>query len=204
VKIALLLITVGLAASGQDSSPTVKGHRVGESFNEYLSIAKGSPENAARTLTDCAALLNDRKLRKKRESEVDGCLKITKIADGQTALIQDGLNGFMFVSKKLVMVKLTIMEPFDKVKRDLVEKYGPPDKEEEVRYQNGFGAVFVHPRATWEKRPDVMVEVSEDAKPVVEGTPNFPTIYPITVNIMDQSWAKSLTEKEQKQPNSID
>jgi hypothetical protein len=215
---AAVLVLAGFA-SGQESSPLVKGHRIGETFNDYLTVAKGSTENAARALTDCGTLVSDRKNQKRYlsgpptfhldewfgfQTEFDGCLQLAKAVEGQKALIQDGLNGFMFVARKLVMIRLTILEDFGKVKGDLTQKYGPPDREEQVRYQNGFGAVYLHPRVTWERRADVTIRAEEDAHPVAEGVPGIRKIYPITVDIADWTWAQSLVTEEENRPSSIE
>jgi len=193
----------------------VKGHRIGESFSDYMIIEKGSAEEASRTLADCVALLNNRKERHKRESEAETCSQMAKIADCETVLLGGliALRHSQFASQKLVMMRLTIPDDFAKVKRDLVEKYGPPDNEEQVRYQNGFGAIFLHPRATWVKRADVVVVASEDAIPMSTlllgqaghdlEKAGVSEMNATTVEITDRTWAESSVEKERNRPSSL-
>lgn len=129
---------------------------------------------------------------------------MAKAVEGQKVLIQDGMKGFVLVSRKLVLIRLTILEDFEKVKRDLTQKYGLPHREEQIHYQNGFGAVYLHPRATWDRRADVMIRAEEQARPVAEGVPGVPRIYPITVDVADRAWAQSLVDEEKNRPSSID
>jgi hypothetical protein len=200
---------------GQQSSPLVKGHRIGETFSDYLIVEKGNADEAAHVLTDCVALLNNRKERRKHESQTETCQQMEKIAEGDTVLLGGliALRHSQFASQKLVMMRLTIPDDFARVERDLIEKYGPPDSEEQVRYQNGFGAVFSHPRVTWAKRSDVLVVASEDAIP----TPTLllgqaghdlekagvSEMNATTVEITDRTWVESLAEKERNRPSSL-
>jgi hypothetical protein len=210
-----LAVACSWASFGQQRSTLVKGHRIGETFSDYLIVEKGSAEEAAHVLTDCVALLNNRKERRKQESQTETCQQMEKIAEGETVLLGGliALRHSQFASQKLVVMRLTIPDDFAKVERDLVDKYSPPDSEEQVRYQNGFGAVFLHPRATWVKRSDVVVVASEDATP----TPilllgqvghdlekaGVSEMNATTVEITDRTWAESLVEKERNRPNSL-
>jgi len=102
------------------------------------------------------------------------------------------------------------VDEFSKVERDLMEKYGPPDSEEQVPYQNGFGAVFRHPRATWVRRSDVVIIASEDAfttpRIMLGNRPDLPIegVNMIRVEITDRAWAETLARKELDRPSSLD
>jgi len=207
-----IVANLSLVAFTQQNPPTVKGHKIGETLEEYLIVEKGSAESAARVLTDCAALITNPKQHRADplpfEIQTHPCLEMAKILDGQPGDTSKSLvnathpsetdeQEFHFEGKRLVRIQLYIHEVFTNVKHDLIEKYGPPDGEEEISYQNGFGAVFLHPRAAWIKRSDVVVLVSE-------ATEAAAGIYPVLVTIADNSWAKSETEKKKNRPNSID
>ena len=103
-------------------------------------------------------------------------------------------------SRKLVLIHLHMAQDFSKVERDLIDKYGHPDIEEQVSYRNGFGAVFLHPAASWVKRPDVIVNASED--PEATWSVLGQTVK-ITVLIVDRSYSESLAQKDQHRPNSL-
>jgi|ERR1700685_177482 len=212
------LITTALLSSAQDS-PTIKGHKIGESFTDYLTIESCGTENAARDLTGCAELLNNPKQRRKQEYRAEACQRIAEIARNQTQTLSAiqatevfGISPFSeveFVAQKLVMVKLARNDAFPKVERDLAEKYGPPDSQEQVPYENGFGAVFLHPRASWVKRPDVMIIANEDPFTTPCSALGDCRVLPIEgvnvvrIVIMDRSYSESLAQKEQQRPNSL-
>lgn len=214
--ISLFLVAAfSLVSFGQQSSPLVKGHRIGETFSDYLIVEKGSAAEATHVLTDCVTLLNDRKARRKHEFQADSCQQMEKIAEGETVLL-GGLfasQHSQFAAQKLVMMRLAIADDFAKVKRDLIEKYGSPDSEEQVPYQNGFGAVFLHPRASWVKRSDVVVVASEDAfrtSTAMLGQAGHDLekagvseMNATTVEITDRTWAESLAEKERNRPSTL-
>jgi hypothetical protein len=202
----LPLIAVTLLASAQDS-PTIKGHKIGESVNDYLTIENGGAENAARVLADCAALLSNPKQQRKQEYRAETCRQTANALDGQTVVF-GGTFAFMqcqFASRKLVGIQLHMAQDFPKVERDLIDKYGHPDIEDQVSYQNGFGAVFLHPRASWVKRPDVIVIANEDPEATwgIGSDGNTRETVKISVRITDRSYAESLAQKEQQRPNSL-
>jgi hypothetical protein len=201
-----LLLASSLLASAQDS-PTIKGHKIGESVNDYLTIEDGGTEKAAHALTECAALLNNPKERRKQAYRAEICKQTADALDGQTVIF-GGPTDFMrcqFASRKLVWIQLHMAQDFSKVEGDLIEKYGHPDLEEQVPFQNGFGAQFLHPRASWVKRPDVIVIASEDGETTWGFGPDGNTrkTLKITVLITDRPYAESLAQKEQQRPNSL-
>jgi len=201
------LLTAALTTSAQDA-PTIKGHKIGESFNDYLIVENGSAENAARLMTDCAALLNNAKQRRKQEYRFETCSHYGEAIRGLTTTLPGNRGGkFQFASTKLVQITFAVDQEFAAVESDLIEKFGRPDAEEEVRYQNGFGATFFHPSASWTKRRDVLVTVAEDATAtpgILFGKEASPPVNLIRVLIIDRSYAESqAAEKERERPNSL-
>lgn len=89
------LVAAALLASAQDS-PTIKGHKSGESFNDYLVIENGGAENAARVLTGCAALLNNPKQRRKQEYRAETCLQIADALADKTVVLSGERKGGKF------------------------------------------------------------------------------------------------------------
>jgi hypothetical protein len=213
-----LIIAAALLASAQDS-PTIRGHKIGESFQDYVAIQSGGTQNAIRILNDCAALLDNPKQRRKQEYRAEACQRIAEIVRGQTRTLSAAqaaevfrispFSEVEFVAQKLVIVKLALSDEFIQVERDLAEKYGSPDSQEQVPYENGFGAVFLHPRAAWVKRSDVMIIASEDAFTTPRMLLGDRADLPITgvnlvrVEITDRSYAESLAQKERQRPNSL-
>lgn len=209
MKSLLLFVAIGvtLFASAQES-PTIKGHKIGESITDYLAIESGGTEKAAHALADCAALLNNPKQRKKQEYRAETCRQIAAAWNGDAELLTGEAKGgkFQFASRKLVAITLAFGMDFGAVERDLIEKFGRPDSEEQVPFENGFGAVFFHPRAIWTRRPDVVVSAAEDAftTPALFVTGKVgPAINVIRVEIADRAYVDSLAQKEQQRANSL-
>jgi len=217
IATALSFVIVCSTAFGQDPTPTVKGHRIGEDFLDYLITAQGSREAAQWKLTDCGTFLQDPKTQKRYSrapllpndedkrfrSRVDECMKQGDALTGKLTLFVDGLESYLFSEKRLVVIKLQRVDSFDKVVHDVSEKFGPPDLTELVQFQNGFGAVFTHPQASWNKRSDVLIVASESAI-AVDLPGNAPKIYPVSVLIEDRNYAAKTVSEENKKPNSLD
>jgi len=203
----LVLLASALIASGQDS-PIIKGHRIGESINDYLTTENGGAENAARAVTDCAVLLSNPKQRRKQQYRAETCQQIADAWKGQTVLLTGERKGgkFRFAWRSLVAIELALGMDFSAVEADLVEKFGRPDTEEQVPFENGYGAVFYHPRAAWTNRRDVIVSASEDPfttpSTFVVGHAG-PDISLIRVEIMDRAYAESVAERERQHPNPL-
>ena len=218
VSVMLLAIATISTAQSPSQGPTVKGHRIGETLLEYLTVTKGSTEAAQFAIDDCVSLLANPKTQKRYSKtansiddsdlrfrrEVDQCSAATAISTGKTDIMRDELQMYTFESAKLVAMQLTILDSFAKVTQDLAAKFGPPDAVEDVRFQNAFGASFVHPRAIW--KPDARpagIVASESPDPIID-TPGIPKIYAITVVIEAREYAEKLLAKERNRPSSLD
>jgi len=190
----LTLLGAALIASAQES-PTIKGHKIGESINEYLTTENGGADSAARALTDCATLLNNPKERKKQAYRAENCQQIAAAWNGDTVELTGEAKGgkFEFASRKLVAIGLLLFRDFNEVEPDLIEKFGPPDTKVDAVYENVFGAVYVHPRAAWTRRPDITIFAIE--------SPSEPS--GVIVLVTDRAYSDSLKKKEGKRPNSL-
>lgn len=206
-----LLLTIALLGYAQDI-PSIKGHKIGEEITDFLVVETGSTEKAANTLTDCATLLDNTKPVRKLEYRAETCKQIADVLEGRPAVLIGETKGgkYQFQTRKLMAIELRLALDFSVVERDLIEKFGKPDSEEQIAYENGFGAVFYHPRATWSKRADVIVMASEEA----EATPAWiaqimgarATEQPVNlirVEIKDRAFVNSLIEQEREQPNHL-
>jgi hypothetical protein len=217
ITLALSLVLLCGAVLAQKPAPTIKGHRVGEDILDYLIVAHGSRDAAQRSLQDCGAFLADPKNQKRYarspdfskdnelsfRAKVEGCIKVSDALAGKTALLVDGLESYFFVDKKLVIINLQRVDSFEKVVHDLSEKFGQPDVVEDVKYQNGFGAVFTHPRASWNNRVDVMIVADESAEALdIPGSAR--KFYPISVMVEDRAYGLEQLSKERSKPNSLD
>ncbi|HEV2401937.1 MAG TPA: hypothetical protein VGS27_33710 [Candidatus Sulfotelmatobacter sp.] len=215
MKIYLCLCLLIASGFCQTTIPEVKGHRINETIDQFLLSDQGSidgvtwfahsfcpeylanPKNQrkyARTTTSS----EDEDLRFRARFEK--CQAVNTIEAGNRGAIRDGLQTYLFVDRKLVMIQLIIPDDFSKVTQDLASKFGArPDATEIVRYQNGFGAVYEHPRATWNTLKDVIIVASEESSPVT-GT----AIFPISVVIEDKGYADAIVKQQKNRPSTLD
>jgi hypothetical protein len=221
MKTTLAFLTLALtciaAAQGQ-ATPTIKGHHIGEGVAEYLVVANGGKDAARDALDKCEHLVGDAKNQKRYakappwstadalfHGEVETCVQISEAIQGKRTELNQPSGQFVFADKKLVQLRLVMMASFDDAMLDLAAKFGPPDLREDVRFQNGFGATFVHPRASWSMRPDVRVVASELTDTV--DLPTFTTFkgYPVSVVIDDRAYVDAAAEKQARErKNSLD
>lgn len=213
----LVVTAVAHGQSAQDAAGSplpvvlIKGHHIGESVLDYLnaSALRSKPR-------ECADVLTNPKTQKRYakrsnafdahdeefRAKVEDCVRLADALSGKAVKLLNGLDEFSFVTGCLVELRVKSVIGFDDVMRDLAQKYGPPDSRADRQFQNGFGAVFVHPVALWTSRHDVEIVAAELPDAVeIPGTFRF---YPVSIIIQDRTYADAREKKQQERPNSLD
>jgi hypothetical protein len=146
---------------------------------------------------------------------VENCNKLADAFEGKTVempiTFKDGTRTQMtFVDSKLVQIMLSFSETqaaglpvgifgpllsFDDVLRDLTAKFGRPDVIGQRQMQNGFGAVFTFPEATWTSRQDVRIYATQNR----DGTVTHLT----TVQIQERAYGDRIIQSKNARPNSL-
>ncbi|AEU36094.1 hypothetical protein [Granulicella mallensis] len=170
-KILMLLLSMmALACHAQiATTPTIKGHVLGETFEQF--IVKSSP--ATHVQAQLCIETNDQK-----RYTVDGCSEfvafVSSIANGsQSAELkcQDPIYGLgvcrdfrgyaKFAHNKLVELNIEITDKaWSEALTDATSKFGQPDETHSDTVQNVYGAKFDLQTATWTK-PDFLVVAFE-------------------------------------------
>lgn len=207
------VVLLGVAVRAQQVGPTIKGHRIGETPEDYALIEERTPEAAKSFAEGCHSLVSDPKVAKRYRKEFPAdldllqkrlarCSAFVDAEAGRLSAIEDAVLTLLFAQRRVVMIKVTLAEDFPKVEKDLIEKLSaPPDLVQDLRFQNGFGAIFVHPQAIWRNTKGIIAVESEESKAIdIPGSASF---YPVTVVIEDQGYAKSAVAQENNRPNSL-
>jgi len=211
MKNVLLFLALGALSGAHvlaQNAPTFKGHAMGETVADFLAIEARHPliENSVPlTLADCEAVVADPKSEKKakarlgytREKDLLGdCRQLLKLRDGQDGDLSPLLFGVTnpghFSGGRLV--GLIIFVPlldisYKEVRDDLQQKLGPPTKEGQRTYENGLGAKFDFPWATW-RGGKIFADLTQEKQDSV------------MVSIEDGEWRGK--QKEEKRPSSLD
>ncbi len=190
--LTLFAVVIGIAAflqaeqpiseRTQNTQPTFKEHRIGESAQEFFSIARVAEKNGMLSTDYCRAYLNDPKVKrgiekaKKRGADDPSSLVATVITDGcnniQAALAgQDvevdvrfaaefGSGRVRFVAGRLASARFVVKAPFNDVVEDMTAKLNANPLLDAETLQNGIGAIVKQRRAMW-TLPNFLVKVSE-------------------------------------------
>jgi hypothetical protein len=202
----------------------IKGHHIGETVQEF-TIANGTPEQLQQCgdfLGDSSTQKHYAKIKSstsesdlKFKWRVDECIKLADALSGEptdfSPKFADHTQARMkFVGNKLVAIYLSFPETqpavvpagnfgpllsFDEVLRDLTAKFGPPDTLGQRQMQNGFGAVFTFPVASWTTRPDVRVYATEDQSEAVT--------HLTSVEIQDRAYGDTILQEQKDRPNAL-
>jgi hypothetical protein len=166
----------------RNTQPTFKGHRIGESAQEFFSIAKVAEKNGMLSTDYCRSYLNDPKVKKtidkaKRKSGDDpSSLVATVIAEGcnnvQAALagqdvevdarfaVEFDSGQVQFVAGHLASVRFVVKASFHDVVEDMTAKLNVNPQLDVETLQNGVGAIVKPHRAIW-TLPNFLVKVFE-------------------------------------------
>jgi hypothetical protein len=162
--------------------PTFKEHRIGESAQDFFSIARVADKDGILSTDYCRSYLNDPKVKKaiekarKTNADDAASLVATVIADGcsniQAALAgQDvevdvrfaaefGSGRVRFVAGHLASVRFVAKAPFNDVVEDMTGKLNANPRRNAETLQNGVGAIVKQRSATW-TLPKFFVKVAE-------------------------------------------
>jgi hypothetical protein len=197
MKLRRLLLTLSLAVIGtvavlqaqqpstqptRDTQPTFKEHRIGESAQQFFSIARVAEKDGALSTDYCRSYLNDPKAKKAIEKAgkkgagdpsslvaamvVDGCSNIEAALAGKDVEVdvlfaaEFGSGQVRFVAGRLASVKFVVKAPFNDVVEDMTAKLNDNPQREAETLQNSVGAMIKEHRAIW-TLPSFLVKVSE-------------------------------------------
>jgi len=166
----------------QKTQPTFKEHRVGESAQEFFSIAKMAEKGGTLSKDYCRLYLEDPKVIKAIEKtkrkgwadqsllvatmDVEGCNKIRAALAGQDTEVElryaseFGAGTAQFVAGHLGSVSFVVNAPFDDVVEDMRAKLNSAPQQSVETFQNEVGAIVKQRRAAW-KLPNNIVKVVE-------------------------------------------
>jgi hypothetical protein len=166
----------------QQTQPTFKEHRIGESAQEFFSIAKMAEKNGMLSTDYCRSYLNDPKVKKAIEKakkkggddpsslvatlDVAGCNNIQAALAGQNVEVEVrfaaefGSGRAQFVTGHLASVRFVVKASFNDVVEDVTAKLNANPQLSVDNVQNAVGAILQPHRATW-TLPNTLVNVSE-------------------------------------------
>jgi hypothetical protein len=190
--LTLFAVVVGTAAflqaeqptsePARNTQPTFKEHRIGESTQEFFSIARVAEKNGLLSTDYCRSYLDDPKVKKasekarKKSADDPSSLVATIIAEGcnniQAALAgQDvevdvrfaaefGSGRVRFVAGHLASMRFVVKTLFNDVVDDMTAKLNANPQRDTETLQNGIAAIVKQRRAMW-TLPNFLVKVSE-------------------------------------------
>jgi hypothetical protein len=210
-SVVVVFVAFALTAIAQTppDQPRFKGHVIGETVAEFLSVARDRDRHLTRDW--CKLVLsgpskhgNDVVADSLRDMELERCRNIDRViqtGEGtilSSSAVELGMSGSAtFQDGRFVMLRFEAEDTFDHVVADISNKVKKEASLATIPYQNGFGAHFDCPAAGWST-------ASIDAR--IEQKP--PSSYPSTlieVSVWDHSWAVSAAKKaEQNRKSSVD
>lgn len=190
--LALFVAVAGTAVLLQAQQPnseparntqlTFKGHRIGESAQEFFSIAKMAGKNGVLSAEYCRSYLSDPKVIKAIEKakkkggddpssmlaimNVEGCNNIRAALAGQDADVElrfaaeFGSGNAKFAAGHLALVCFVVKTPFNDVVEDMTAKLNAGPQLSIETLQNAVGAIVKPHRASW-ILPNFLAKVSE-------------------------------------------
>lgn len=187
--LTLFAAVIGTAAflqaeqpSTQNIQPTFKEHRIGESAQEFFSIAKMAEKNGMLSTAYCRSYLNDPKVKKAIEKakkkgaddpsllvatmDVEGCNNIQAALAGQDIEVEVrfatefGSGSAQFVAGHLASVSFVVKAPFNEVVEDMSAKLNAKPQLDVHTFQNTVAAMVKQRRAMW-TLPNTLVKLSE-------------------------------------------
>jgi hypothetical protein len=166
----------------RNTQPTFKEHRIGESAQEFFSIARVAEKNGMLSTDYCRSYLNDPKVKKAIEKAkkkggdattslvakmiVEGCSNIQAALAGQDVEVdvrfaaEFGGGQVRFVAGHLAAARFVVKAPFSNVVEDMTAKLNADPHQDTETLQNSVGAIVKQRRATW-ALPNLFVKISE-------------------------------------------
>jgi hypothetical protein len=212
IRNVALFFALGMLSSVQaraQSAPTFKGHTIGETLADYLTIEARHPlieNHLPLMLSDCEPVVADPKTEKKararlgytKEKDLLGtCQRLLKLRDGEEGSVIPDVFGVSnpgeFSGGRLVSLMFYLTLGADltskEIRDDMQRKLGPPTHEGQETYQNGFGGKFDFPWAVWDAGKTSATFKQQDRDSVV-------------VVVWDTEWQKK--QKKEERPSSLD
>lgn len=194
--LTLFAVVVGTAAflqaeqptsePARNTQPTFKEHRIGESAQEFFSIAKVAEKNGMLSTDYCHSYSNDLKVKKAIEKAsrksangddsspsallatmtAEGCDHIRAALAGRDVEVdalfasEFGSGSVQFVAGRLASVSFVVKAPFNEVVDDMNAKLNAKPQLDVHTFQNSVAAMVKQHRAMWTP-PNLLVKVSE-------------------------------------------
>jgi len=173
---------------------TVSGHRLGETFQEWLAINQ----------LDLVEICRPHKRSESKDTDFKAvCKRLSGIRDtgrGEFFLGDATIKqafGWTFINGKLAEVSTQYSEYAMTGQINFLEQaYGPPTSTETVPYQNAYGAKWDCLLATWNIPDGAMIRAAED----IRNLPSFGPTRQLTVTFFSKDRIDSLVQQNQK-PN---
>jgi hypothetical protein len=171
--LAILLLSTALACYAQ-TAPTIKGHALGESLNQFIAQSNNITQTQLQKCRITPSVKNeddgvtnrcDDFLHTANASPVSGTFRcagavsadsgydaefISKFVDGAGVPCFEFLGEVTFDNDKLVKIVVEFWhQGWSEVLPDLISKFGKPREEHVNTMQNGFGAKFDFQQAGW-------------------------------------------------------
>lgn len=166
----------------QKVQPTFKEHQIGESAQEFFSIAKMTEKRGMLSTDYCRSYLSDPKVMKAIEKarkkggandsslavliDVPGCNSIQAALAGRDAEVElrfaeeFGSGSAQFIAGHLASVTFVVRAAFNDVVEDMSTKLNSEPQLDTETFQNTIGAIAKRRRAMW-TLPNIGVKVSE-------------------------------------------
>lgn len=220
--LAFLLLATSITDFGvaQDSVITFKGHRIGETAQQFYSIAKVAEGNQPLALDYCRAFLSnatviqaeekakkDAAFAEKLDSTTDdgACHRVLAALDGKDVRIGNRFayefgeeGGFVvFHSGRLVVVEFGSKSSYDDVVADMTKKLGPVGAQSQDVYENAFGAKLKGRNVGWSVAGLNAAVIEQRSFQGGDGNVN--------ILVQDSAFAAQTTkQREATRPNSLD
>jgi hypothetical protein len=171
ISIGVLFLST-VCAAGQ--VPPIKGHVLGETMQQFLTVSSVMRRLVAHCRTNPNELLTDPHASVENGDVPPSCQDLLNAVDGKgtIAFTEDFADVYMaphffefcgeveFSDGRLDMLNICLTDPWSDVYSSLIKKFGNPTSTDTIEMQNGYGAIFYYPEATWEK-PGYQVKASE-------------------------------------------
>jgi hypothetical protein len=164
----------------QKSQPTFKEHRIGESAQEFFSIAKMADKNGMLSTDYCRSFLDQPKVKKAIEKaqkkgwddnpsvgmDVEGCNKVRAALAGKDVELDSrfasefGDGSVRFVAGHLALMRFVVETPFNDVVEDMTAKLNAKPQLDVATVQNRVAAIQKQHRAVW-TLPSILAKIAE-------------------------------------------
>lgn len=167
----------------QKAQPTFKEHRLGESAQEFFSIAKFAGKSGMLSTDFCRSFLDQPRVKKAMEraarkgwgddpsslmieTGVTGCHTIQAALAGKDVELdarfasEFGEGSVHFVAGRLASVRFVVDVPFNDVVEDMSAKLNANPKLEVASIQNGVARIQKQHRAIW-ALPNILARIAE-------------------------------------------